>query len=142
MPRLVEARTKPAKIGVAQGLTYPRGDIHYVVIVLGVVTDGREAEAAISIEKPIPRGVAGAALELDHPSVHGRLSVRSGGYIPGRCPPQPDDPAPVGRRAGILYDTEAAYGIGARCADAGRFSSKYRVNSEYRCCRVVPPEIE
>src|SRR5207253_4898753 len=69
---LLDVVAQPFQIGLAQRLTDPREYIHYVVIVLGVVPDRRENEAAIAIEKQVPRSVALAALQLDHPGVQGR----------------------------------------------------------------------
>ena len=69
---LLDVVAQPFQIGLAQRLTDPREYIHYVVIVLGVVPDRRENEAAIAIEKQVPRSVAFAALQFDHPGVQGR----------------------------------------------------------------------
>ena len=74
--RLRRVGAQPPQVAFAQGCTYLREDVHYVVIVLGVMADGREDEAAILVEKQIPRGVYPAAPELGHPRIQGRPFLR------------------------------------------------------------------
>ena len=78
MRRPIEVAVQALEIRVAQRLTHVREHIHYVIIVLGVVADGGEDEAAILVEKQIPRGVYAAAPELGHPRIQGRPLERVG----------------------------------------------------------------
>src|SRR5436309_5874843 len=63
-------RWQPPQVAFAQGCTYLREDVHYVVIVLGVVANGREDEAPIAVEKQVPRGVGSGRRQVDRPPFH------------------------------------------------------------------------
>src|SRR5213080_3162157 len=64
-----------------------REDVHHVVMVLGVVTDRREDETSIAVEKQVPRGVGFARLQLGRPAFHPHDLQRGlAGYTSRRRP--------------------------------------------------------
>ena len=67
---LVDIGAEPPQVVGAQGFAHLREHVHDVVVVLGVVTDRREDEAAVAVEEPVPRGFRSAGLELGDPVVH------------------------------------------------------------------------
>ena len=68
--RLLRVTAQPRQIVLAQGLTYPREDVHHVIVVLSVVADGREDEAAIAAKEQVPRDVGMTRLERRDPRFH------------------------------------------------------------------------
>jgi len=68
--RLRRVGAQPPQVAFAQGCTYLREDVHYVVIVLGVVADGREDEAPIAVEKQVPHGAGSGRRQVDRPPFH------------------------------------------------------------------------
>ena len=79
--RLLGVTAQAREVVFAQDLTHPREHVHHVVIVLGVVADGREDEAPIAVEKHVPRRFVSAQIELGHPAFHtARLQRDRRGY--------------------------------------------------------------
>ena len=79
--RLGGVGSEPPQVAFAQGLAHPREHVHHIIIVLGVVADGREHEAPIAVEKHVPRGVGPARLQLGRPAFHPHdLRGDSAGY--------------------------------------------------------------
>src|SRR2546425_6290399 len=65
------------EIVLAQGFAHPREHVHHVIVVLGVVADGREDEAPVAIEEQVPRGFRAGLLQLRHPVFHHRTNLPS-----------------------------------------------------------------
>src|SRR2546429_8532872 len=61
--------TEPSQIVFAQGLAHPREDVHHIVMVLGVVADGREDEASLAAGKQGPPGVGFSRLPPGSPAL-------------------------------------------------------------------------
>lgn len=68
--RNVEVRCDGRRRSGPLRTSHPRHRIHHVVVVLGVVTDGGEDQAAVAIEEPVPRGVKSPPVKLGDPVFH------------------------------------------------------------------------
>ena len=75
--RLCRVGAQLPEIVLAQGFAHPREHVHHVVVILGVVADGREDEAPVAIEKQVPRGFRAGLLQLRHPVFHHRTNLPS-----------------------------------------------------------------
>src|SRR5688572_8795785 len=58
----VDVAAESLQVVLAQGFAYPRENIHYVVIVSGVMANRREHQATVAIEKQIPGGFRSSLL--------------------------------------------------------------------------------
>ena len=67
MGRLLDIAAQASEVIRAQRLADTREDVHYVVVVLGVVANRGEDQAAVTIEKLVPSSVARATLQLNDP---------------------------------------------------------------------------
>lgn len=76
MVALRGVRPEPAEVVVAQRFTHVREHVHYIIVVLGVVPDRREDEAAVALEELIPCSVGAVPLQGGHPRFHGRALPR------------------------------------------------------------------
>src|SRR5438067_11803590 len=55
--RRLRVGAEPPQIAFAQGLTHPREHVHHIIVVLGVMADGRADETSLAVEKQVPYGV-------------------------------------------------------------------------------------
>ncbi|MEX0691259.1 MAG: hypothetical protein WD934_07255 [Gemmatimonadales bacterium] len=69
--RGVGVAAEAAEVVFPQGFADPREDFHHIIVVLDVVLDCRENDAAVPGQEQIPRGFRPVPLQFGQPFVHG-----------------------------------------------------------------------